>query len=323
MSEDLMNVMPTNYAEAENLINRFYNEAGQEKNWFSAEEEETVEQKPEVKPVKGFDMSKVNPKLLGKTEPEGKAPVDQPQAQSNSAFEVEIDGQKISLNQDDLRKYVQSGYKAEQKYNEIIQEQQRVLKERAEFEKNIGKYEHMAKLDDWAKQNPELYHRLTLEYENMQNGGNFGEVPPYLGKFVAKLDQIESRFSEIDNFKKNQQVQAEDQALDAEIKSFKEQYPQFDWKDSTLEKQIIMHAQQNGIKSFRAAARDMLYDDLVKRTEIKAKEQIGKEIQKNHRLGEVQKRSESTSSQKPVNVSKLNWNQLGELVKNQMGVRDY
>lgn len=303
--DELMNMIPQSYEEAESLINKLQEDYKTEKSWFG---DTKIEGEPNDK-----NEQNEKPQLEKKPKQEAFKIPDE--------SEFEIDGQKFKFNQDDLKKYVTQGYKATQEYQKILQEKDVLSKEMAKLEANKSKYEHHQKIDDWARQNPELYNRLALEYENMNNGGNFGDVPPYLAKFVSELNSIKEKFSEIEEFKTHQRATAQDSALNTSISQFKQEHPQFDWNDKTLEQKILLHAANNNIPSFRAAARDLLFDDLVKRTEIKAKDALGKEIQRNTRLGEVQKRSAGTVNQnsKPINVNKMSWDQIAQQVKKAHG----
>lgn len=298
-----LNNIPQSYKEAEALINQFKTDAAKERPWFGDQLEDEI------------------------VEPKAKQPQPKQQQvqQPSGEFELEIDGKKVKFNSEDLKKYAQSGYRAEERYQQIIQEQEKIAKERAEFEGKRSQYDELRQLDNWARENPELFHRMRLEYENQRAGHDFGEVPPYLAKFVSELEQIKSRFSEIDNFQTQQRVSAQDKALDEDINAFKKEHPQFDWNSKELERRILLHAQDNKIPSFRAAARDLLFDELVKRNELKAKETIGKEIQKSTKLGEIQKSSAYTTNQnsKSINPSKMNWHQLAEQIKKSHGFKNY
>lgn len=292
-NEDLINVIPQSYEEAESLINNFREEAKNEKPWFSESTDAQSDQDPEQKEVQ---------------KPSEPVKKDVP-------FEFEIEGKKLTI--EEAKKYAQEGYKVNELYQKVLQEKEAASKEFARLEANKAKYDHYAKIDEWAKQNPELYNRLALEHENMVNGGQFGEVPPYLTKFVSELNQIKERFAEIDSFKNQQMAKAQDTQLEQDIVKFKQEHPQFDWNDKGLEQKILMHATQNNLPNFRAAARDLLFDDLIKRTELKAKESVGKEIQKNTRLGEVQKRSDvqSSNQSKPKINSKMSYSQIANEIK--------
>ncbi len=53
----------------------------------------------------------------------------------------------------------------------------------------------------------------------------------------------------------------------------------------SVEIQILRHAQQNGINSFRAAFRDMMFDRLVAQQSTAAKEQALKHVQNQAKNG--------------------------------------
>jgi hypothetical protein len=76
-----------------------------------------------------------------------------------------------------------------------------------------------------------------------------------------------------------------------------------DDKGLVLADRIISHASTNGINNFRAAARDFLFNDLVKRQELKAKEDKAKTIQTQTKSGVV-KKPKASGLKPPSDISK-------------------
>lgn len=287
---DLSTYIPTNREEAEKVMN-FYREEDSK----NAQKAWSFEDEAEEAPAE-------------QNESGGEPAVDREQAK-NDEFSFEIDGRSYKFNSQDLQKYVAEGLKATQKYEEIYSLQNKIAQEKAELERKVGESKHLLELDNWARENPELYHRMQLEYENQRNGGQFGEVPPYLAKFVADLNEVRAKLNEVDQIKQEHIRKQSDEALQKEIDTYKGKYSDFDWNSPdqsglTLEQRIINHALQNGIQTFRAAANDYLIDEVAKRKEFKAKEEVAKTIQKNNKLGLLEQKSEKYTP-KPINPRKL------------------
>lgn len=247
----------------------------------------------------------------------GEAQPEQTQNTPNE-FAFEIDGKTYKFNQEDLQKTVAEGLKATNKYQELIQQQQQFMQEKAEFEKRLGQYDHLRQLDNWAKENPELYNRLALEHEAMKSGAEFGQVPPYVAKLATDVNNLMDKIAEIDQLKEEQKIKNSNEQLEKEIATYKQNFADFDWnsKDQSglrLEQKIINHAISNNIGTFRAAANDYLMSDIVKRQPLKAKEEAAKIIQKNNKLG-IQPKSEKYIPSEPVIKGKMTYEKAMERI---------
>lgn len=122
-------------------------------------------------------------------------------------------------------------------------------------------------------------------------------------------------------------MEQEDKSLNQDISGYREKHPDFDWDtldpqtNQTLEQRIIQHAIDNGIKSFKAAANDYLFDEHVKRASLKAKEDVGKTIQENTKKGVGPKSPVPIEKMSKVkDVRNKSWNQIQDEVLAELGL---
>lgn len=292
-SSDMYNLIPESREEAEKLISFYRDE--DVKNRQSSWELIDGKQEPEQ------DKQEVQAETQVKR-----------QEQTPNEYSFEIDGQVKKFSQEDLQKYVSEGLKATQKYQEIMDHQQKLMQEKANFEQNVGKYDHYRKIDEWARENPELYNRIQLEHENMVNGGNFGDVPPYLAKFVSEIDSIKAKLGEVDQLISTQKANVADQQLDKTFAQYAQEYPMIDWqgKDQnglTMMQKAYNYAQKFGLSTVESALDRTIaleMKDIIARSELKAKDQVAKQVQKNNKLGILEKSERYTPSEKTLRKPK-------------------
>ena len=212
-------------------------------------------------------------------------------APSPTAQEIEFswNGKQIKAPVTDprVRQWASQGYDYAQKMADFNRRQQEIAQREQEL---TGRY---GAIDEYVRQNPQFWEHVTQEWQRQQMGGQVDPNNPV----VKQLQSLQQEISQVKEFKQTieqerlqLQRQQEDQALEGEIKSIREQYPDIDLAapgadGASLEHRVIRHALDNNIKSFRAAFRDLLHDDLVKRAEDRGKEAVSKELQKRQKSG--------------------------------------
>jgi hypothetical protein len=195
---------------------------------------------------------------------------------------------KAPLNDPRVTQWVSQGYDYAQKMQAFKQSQ-------AEFEQKqrlISEIESKYKpVEEYYSQNPDRWQYINQQYEALKQG-----LDPS-NPLAQKLQNFESKLSQVDQFiqqaqveKLNQQRHQEDQSLDSEIQSIRDEFKDLDWhspdgEGKDLEYRVLKHAQEIGTRSFRAAFRDFNHEHLVKRAEERAKENVVKERQKQTKLG--------------------------------------
>lgn len=214
----------------------------------------------------------------------------QQQAQAQAELEFTWNGQSIKAPFSDprIKQWASQGYDYAQRIQQFNQERQAFENQRKEFGSLESRYKEV---DEYAKANPDWWERVEGAYladKNKLDPSN--PINPVLQKFEQKLTEQEKFINSIKEKEQQAFNAQEDAKLDSEIKSIQEKYPDInlssvDETGKSLELRVLDHAAKNGIKSFQTAFRDLLHDDLLKRTEEKGKLAAQKEMQAKRKAG--------------------------------------
>lgn len=122
------------------------------------------------------------------------------------------------------------------------QEAQRIAAEREQITK-------ARQLEDFLNANPDKYAQVEAILRGQQaNQGH--QTEPWRG--------------EIERLKYEMQVKEDMASVKSEMEALKSAHKEAFEKDKDLEMRVVKHALDNGIRSLRAAYRDMTYDDVQK-----------------------------------------------------------
>lgn len=192
-----------------------------------------------------------------------------------------------------LKKRASMGYHYAQRM-EALKAREAEINGSAEKFKSLQRWQEY---NDFAEKNPAWAKHVEQSWEQrealLQSQGAEDPNSP----LHAELNSVKQQLGEVSQFlgslkaeREQQQRASEDTALNSEIKSIRERYPDtdFDLADETgksLEYRILEHAASNGIKSFKTAFHDFYHDHLIKMREDKAKESVLREQQKNKKAG--------------------------------------
>jgi len=189
-----------------------------------------------------------------------------------------------------VKQWVAQGYDYAQRMAAFKQEQQA-------WEAQRQGYSKYAEIDQFVKSDPrgkdwlEHVNRAWEQREQLLANGQLDPVKATVEQLVQeRLAPFQKDLEARQAAEREAKIQHENEALDQEIKSIRDQFADLDWdapgQDGlSLELRVLKHANQNGINSFRAAFRDLMADDLVKRAEARGKEAAAKEIQATKRQG--------------------------------------
>jgi hypothetical protein len=232
------------------------------------------------------------------------------ESQASSDFMIKHNGQEFNLNDEKYKMYAQKGFDYEQKMHQLRVDKKLWDQERKTQETGI---EELRTINDYAKQNPEFERLLKREWNRIQGGGqaqpesdatrvDTSQLPPAVQhQMNAILERLDSQDRSL-----NQRSLAEKEAkIEGAIEQYKNNYSDFDWKTKdefgqTLEDRVTQHAIDNQIRDFKTAANDMLFEEHMKRAQLKSKELAGKEMQKQHKLGLGKVTKESVLATKPA-----------------------
>ena len=223
------------------------------------------------------------------------------EAQDKDLFELKHGEEVKKVPRETMQELAQKGFEYNVKMAEYKSQLQELESQRAEIDNTKRHYEEqfgeLAKIQDYALQNPQWLQFIKNQYEKV--AGQLDQqaafdpnnpLTPLLQQMQSKLNQFETRFKEEDERRISKIENEKDVKLESEINEYKNKNDSFDWKSEdlygkNLEQQILNHAIENGIKSFRAAANDFLFDKHMKLTKVQAKEKTAKDLQAVNKLG--------------------------------------
>lgn len=228
-------------------------------------------------------------------------------------FEFVHNGKPVKGTREQILKWAQMGYDYPMRAQKLTQEKQQWDAKRQDWEKQWGLYKQ---IDDYAKTNKDWWQFVQQSWQNKgvaqpatpQNGAP-AATDPYAPKFQAleqKLSQFEQIAQTLQEEKRASVEKEEDQRLEQEIRSIREQHKDLDWdtldeNGKSLELKVLEHAQSTGIPTFKAAMRDLLHDELVTRAQTAGKLAVSQGIQKRTRLGVIGETPTPTKGMPPRN----------------------
>lgn len=214
---------------------------------------------------------------------------------SKEEYEFTHNGKQVKGTRDQIIKWAQMGYDRPQVAQKWNQEKQ-------QWEQEKSKYKVYQDIDAYASQNKEWWDHVSKSWQNRnqptqpqatQPTGEQTGQPAYDPRYQTleqKLSQLEPLVQELTQFKQTQAIQEEDTKLDKEVQSIRESHQDLDWESldangKSLETRVLEHARDTGIRSFRAAFRDLLHEELVGKAESLGKLAVSKGIQNQTKLG--------------------------------------
>lgn len=241
---------------------------------------------------------------VSSTEPEGVV--------TEAFLSLDRDGKQISLDQAKAKAYAQKGFDYETKMHNLRVDRQLFDRERESMDSD---FKELKEMNDYAKKNPAWESFVREQWQSRLNNQDQAGNPSFqqqnanpqanqISTLQNQLNNVMSQLSGQQDDLKARKAAELDSRLQGEIDTYKDKYADFDWKTQdelglNLEGRIQQHAIDNGIKGYTAAARDLLWDEHMKRANINSKEQVGKEVQKQASLGlgKVTKNSQVTAKQ--------------------------
>lgn len=230
-------------------------------------------------------------------------------------YEYKASGQTVKESLGQIIKRASQGYHYAQQMAEHNKNVEAFDAREKEWAPKFKTYEAV---DKWAQENPQQWEATQKSFAN-QNISN--ELDPNVQQALAPLhEQMGTINKFIQDFNTNQQMQqssADDAALTKDVDAIKEQYKDLDWatlneQGKSLEAQVLEHAEQTGIPSFRAAFSDLYLPKLLSRERERGKDQAAKNIQRVTKMG-ILGTSPTPTQQTKVNHSNLNYNELEQL----------
>ncbi len=256
-------------------------------------------------------------------------PVKTEEAPAWWAQEFEVGGKKYKADTEEKAKlWLQGGVNYSQRAGELNAKERLWAKEREELLGYKEKFTGYSQVDAFAAKNPEWWQHVQSSWQTREvpKGVDPG-VTQLLTPLQEKLSKVESFIGSLEAEKQEQRVKEDNDALDKEITSIREQHPTIDFsaKDETgetLERRILKHAMDHNTPSFRMAFRDYLHKELVEGAKATGKEALVKTTQLNAKKGILGTSQASTRELKAVNT-RLPWNDpslKGDAILKEMGL---
>jgi hypothetical protein len=212
---------------------------------------------------------------------------------------INHEGKEIPLDEHKFKMYAQKGYNYEGKMHQLRVDRNLHQKESESFSEQRKSWEaetaEMRQIQEFAKQNPQWVETVRQAWVNAQQGGQQqGQSQnPWvnqIGQLQNTVNQLVQRISDQDKQTQMRSVAEKEATLDTQIAKYKDENPSFDWNTAdemgmNLEKRIMQFAIDEGIKNVEHAAKLFHWDEHMKRTQLSAKEQVGKDIQRQQKLG--------------------------------------
>lgn len=231
--------------------------------------------------------------------------------------EVEFNwnGKPIKTSWENAVKWAQQGYDYSTRVEQLKRQQ-------AEADERYKPYKLT---DEYAKQNPDWWKHVQEAFEKRNTFVVPQEGQPDTAQPNPEIESLKKQITEISQFKsqfeqerQNAIQRQEDEQLLGEVKSIREQNAGLDWvsvdeNGQSLEQRILKHAMDNGIQTFRAAFRDMMFDNLIEREREKTKELQTKTTQGQKRAGIIGVTPNSRKDAQPQgSLKNKSWNEIGD-----------
>lgn len=255
----------------------------------------------------------------------------QPTEQKTEAellFEFQHNGKAIKANRDQMVKYASMGYDYPQKMQEFNKQKMAFEAQQREYEE---KYSPYREINEWAEKSPQEWQRLQQLYSQFKNGQVTPQLDPTVAPYIQKYEQ---ELGEVKNFIQTQREkeqaeyrQKQDQQLDLEMKSIRENYKDLDFdtpneEGKSLDYLVLEYAKNNGIKSYKTAFNDFYLPNLLNREKTLAKQEVSKGIQKNSKLGVLGTKSptQGRTYSEPQNIKNKSYEDIQQEILRELGI---
>lgn len=257
--------------------------------------------------------------------PSREIPMSAPKAQAAPTpqeYTLKIKGQEIKAPLDKVLQWAQMGYDYPQRAAELNKQQQEFQKRQQEIAELEKKWSPYKEVDEYAAKNPDWWQQVQAQYKQKIAGA---ETNPEVAALKQELAELKAFRDELKNEKQSQKILEEDQKLSQEVESIRKTYSNIDFdtpneEGLSLEMQVLKHANENGIPTFKAAFRDYYHDHLLSKAREEGKELVSKEVQKRTKLGILGETSKPTKGLKPAeNVKDKSYEQLAREALDELG----
>lgn len=285
-------------------------------------------------------MSDINSGAFEGGQPQADAPggapqINQPSFDPNLQIPYKANGKDINEPLSTVIQRASMGYNYAQLMQQYKQQQAELDAQKQQIAQQAQKWQQY---DEYASQNPEWANYVRGQWESRFNFGGQGQnqdsfsqhaqqtsLPPEIAKELSEMRSFIGQYKE----EQHARMMAEqDAALNQEIQTVQNEHPEIDLRvtdpmtGESLEQQILRHAQANGISSFRAAFRDMMFDKLLAQKQTAAKETVAKQMQQQVKQGFLGQSSTPMvqNQQSNVDYSRHSYHSLMDVAARELGI---
>lgn len=254
----------------------------------------------------------------------------QPQTQpmTQDEWELTVGGKPIKAKREQVMQWAQQGYTAPGKISALTKELESMKQRWAETEPKWKEAESKyGPIDEYVRQNPDFWDHVVQAYQQRQQGLQDPSNPlaPVVNDLRTQLQDLIQFKNQMMEERQKTQVQQQDQAYLSTLSEVKKIYPDIDFdtpdeEGKSLEYRVLEYGVKEGIQNFKTAFRDYYHDELVKRAEAKAKENLVKSKQKQTQLGILGIAPQPSRRAQP-DLSKMSYDQIAEMAKEELGIR--
>ena len=210
------------------------------------------------------------------------------QAAEQFRKEMVVNGQKIEVT--DPSKYdqwAQQGYSYSQNMASLNEQKAELERQRQETEQRLNAYKDV---DTYARENPEWWNHVEERWQGRQLHKMAPEVQEAIKPFMSEFVEMKNFMNEFQKEKIETEARSQDEALQNQIVDLGKQFPEVnfgavDANGQSLELQILNHAANNGIPTFRAAFYDYYQGNLQKLYETRGRSAVEKDLAERKKAG--------------------------------------
>lgn len=225
-------------------------------------------------------------------EPGAKAPQTQAEAAQQQAIQeyaFKVGGKEVKAPIEKILRWAEQGYDAPNRIGELNKKLEGYSTKEQQFKEWQDKY---GPVDEYVRQNPQWFQYVQGQYQQQMQGAQ-GANNPIMSVVEQLKQEVEGLKGVASTYQQQEAArvaQREDSAYMQEFTTIQKQYPKIDFSTpgpdgKSLEYKVLEYAQQNGIKKFTTAFRDVHHDELLKLKEEEAKEKVINDRQSKSKLG--------------------------------------
>jgi hypothetical protein len=238
-------------------------------------------------------------------------------------YEFKWNGKPVKGTREKVLTWASQGY-------DYAQQVARMKAEREAWEQETAQ---IRQINEYAAKNPQWYDHWKKAYEsrdslsqNVQANPQTGDDP--IAPLRQQLEELNKFRDEIMTQRQREQAEREDKELSKEVEDIRKNYPTLDWNTlddngHDLEMRVMKYGHENGFKTFRAAFRDLMFDDAVKHHLGSQAEAKKKSIQADAKKGVVDRSKQpfGRNEAPPKNIKNQSYEDIANEIRQDLRAR--